>query len=234
MLSLSRGLVALTLSLLFSQTLFAEFLYKDEVIHNDNFVHEIDIIGQELRDKTGVSLYVAALQKPDANATDEATQEALLEALPDNSILIAFIESTKSVDVICKPKSLYKDFNKDQVLSPFATFTNALYMALLYGTWEEKKFIMKNYGGSIIPILAQKTKGGDTVKKYTVALFNGYADISEQVAASQDVVLDNAVGNSNIITRDILRITFYGVILIALSYYVYSRYFRKRKKAEDE
>jgi len=139
---------------------------------------------------------------------------------------------TKSVDVVCNPASLYKDFNKAQVLSPFPTFVAALYMAALYGNWEEKKFIMNNYGGTIIPILAQKTKGEATVKKYSVALFNGYADISEQVAASYSVTLENAVGNSNIITRNILRIIFYGIILMALSYYIYSRYFKKR--VEDE
>lgn len=230
---LNRGLVALTLSLLFSFNLQAEFLYKDDVIHNEDFEKEIDIIGQELREKTGVSLYVVALRDVENNTTVESTQDALLQELPDNSILISFVEMSKSVDVVCKPASLYKDFNKAQVLSPFPTFMAALYMASLYGTWEEKKIIMSNYGGSIIPILAQKTKNGDTVKKYSVALFNGYADISEQVAASRGVTLEHAVGNSNIITRDVLRLIFYGVIFIALGYYVYARYFRRRKTDES-
>lgn len=232
MLSLSRGLFALTLSLLFSINLQAEFLYKDDVIHNPDFESEIDVIGHELREKTGVSLYVVSLRDLENNVTLEATQESLLKELPEKTILITFVEMTKSVDVVCNPTSLYKDFNKAQVLSPFPTFFAALYMATLYGTFEEKKFIMNNYGGTIIPILAQKTKGADTVKKYSVALFNGYADISEQVASSYGVKLEHAVGNSNIITRDILRIIFYGVILIALGYYVYSRYFRKKEENE--
>jgi len=229
----SRGLYALVLSLFITQSLQAEFLYKDEIIDNSAFEREIDVVGKELRDKTGISIYIVALRDLENNTTLEATQARYLNELPDKTILITFVEMTKSVDIVCRPTSLYKDFNKDQVLSPFPTFLSALYMATFYGNWEEKKFIINNCGGSIIPILAQRTKGSDTVKKYSVALFNGYADISEQIATSQDVILESAVGNSNKITRNVLRTIFYGTILIALSYYIYSRFLKKRREDDE-
>ncbi|TQR32478.1 hypothetical protein DMB92_05115 [Campylobacter sp. MIT 99-7217] len=77
---------------------------------------------------------------------------------------------------------------------------------------------------SIVPILAS-TKGKDI---YNASILNGYADIIDQVAAYFNVKLESSVGNANRDTLNILRIIFYGFILIAVLYFVQGRMKRKR------
>ena len=66
---ISRGLAALVFTLLFSNSLFAEYLYKDDVVQRDSFSKEIEKIGSELYEKTGVSLYLVMVRDLDANQT---------------------------------------------------------------------------------------------------------------------------------------------------------------------
>ena len=227
----TRGLAALILSLFFSLTLHAKFLYKDDVVHNDRFADEIEHVGQELYDKTGISLYLVMVRDLEQNQSIADFEKSLTGALKQPFVLLTFVELRKQVEIFARPLSLYKDFNKRQVLSPNATFMDAVASAIMFGrSWDNYKEIIGNYGGTILPVLGEKTKGENTVKKYSVAMYNGYADISEQIAASKGVKLSSDAGNGGRIFLDLLRLVFYGTILIALIIYIRNK-IRKRKSA---
>ena len=228
----TRGLAALTLLILFSLTLHAKFLYKDDVVHNDKFAAEIEQVGQELYDKTGVSLYLVMVRDLEQNQSTADFEQSLSGELKAPFVLLTFVELRKEVEIFARPLSLYKDFDKKQVLSPNATFADALVTAVMFGrSWDNYKEMLSNYGGTILPVLGEKTKGADTVKKYSVAMYNGYADVSEQIAASRGVKLSSAGGNGGKIFLDLLRLVFYGTILVALIIYIRNK-MRKRKNTD--
>lgn len=205
------------------------YVYYDDLFKNQNFNSDINQIGNELTAKTGVNLYLAIYD--DNNSGVEVIQSKIQKRLPPQSIVLFFAKKQKRVEIINTDSSLEHLYDRKQVLSPFPTFLSALYIALFYGSFEQKQEIMAHYGGTILPVLAQKTKGADTLKKYSVALFNGYADLSEQIAASKGVTLAHAVGNSNKITRNILRLIFYGILLFAILFYLYKKFFKHERKA---
>jgi len=91
---------------------------------------------------------------------------------------------------------------------------------------------MSSYGGVVLPILAEKAKGDDIVNKYAVAMFNGYSEIAEQIAASRGVELESAAGNQNQVAIDVIRLIFYGVLLLFLFKFIRGRFFRSERKSD--
>lgn len=225
--------MALTLTLLFSSTLFAEYLYKDEVVNNPAFTEQIENIGAELYEKTGVSLYLVMLHELEANQTIAEYELDLSKSFREPLAILTFSEMDKQVDILAHPTSLYDDFDKKQILSPNSGFIGAAVSAIMFGrSYDEIKELMTNYGGTILPVLAQKAKGQDIVSKYSVAMFNGYSDIAEQIAASKGVELKKAAGSGSKDFIDLIRLVFYGIILYAIFLYIKQKFFRKKRENE--
>ena len=224
----TRGLTALIFSLVFSTSLFAEYLYQDDVVQRDSFQAQIEEIGTELYEKTGVSLYLVMLRDLDENQTIAQYELAVAKEVKKPAVILSFVELKKQVQILANPSSMYNEFDKEQVLSPSATFIGAVISSIMFAkSFDDVKEFMSSYGGVILPILAERAKGDDIVNKYAVALFNGYSEIAEQIAASHNVELESAAGNSNIIGVDIVRAIFYGTILFAIF-----GYFRGRRRAK--
>lgn len=231
---LSRGLAALTFSLFFTLSLHAEFLYKDDVVQNPNFTQQIESIGKELKAKTGISLYLVMVRDLDENQSIADFEKQLAIELKEPAVVMTFVELQQKVDILARPVALYEDFNKGQVLSPSATFIGSVVSAVMFArSFDEAKELISNRGGTVLPILAEKTKGGETVQKYSVAMFNGYADVAEQIAEHKGVTLSSSAGSGSKNFIDILRVIFYGIILWAIFIYVRGRFFRKKKDVEN-
>lgn len=229
-----RGLAALITILFISLTLHAEFLYKDDVTHNEKFAKQIEIIGSELYKKTGISLYLVMVRDLDQKQTTADFEKSLTAQLQEPFVMLTFVEQQKKVDILARPQSLYKDFDKQQILSPNATFSAALISAVMFGrSWDDYKEMLGNYGGTILPVLGEKTKGADTPKKYSVAMYNGYLDIADQIAASKDVKLSVSEEKGGKIFLELLRVVFYGMILYALIIYIRNK-MRRRKETHEE
>lgn len=230
----SGGLAALTLVFVFFSPLHAEFLYKDDVVKNPNFTQQIESIGSELKAKTGISLYVVMVRDLENNESISDFEKRLSAEMNEPAVIMTFIELQKQVDILARPASLYKDFNKAQVLSPNATFIGAVVSAVMFArSVDEVKELLSNSGGTILPILAERAKGDDIVKKYSVAMYNGYADVAEQIAASRGQTLSTSAGSGSQTFIDILRVIFYGIILYALFIYIRGRFFRKRETKSE-
>lgn len=230
---LTRGLAALIFLTLFTQQLSAKFLYKDDVVHNDLFAEQIEKYGQELYDKTGISLYLVMVRDLDMNQSTADFEKVLSDELRAPFIVLTFVELQKKVDIFARPVALYKDFDKQQILSPNVSFAGAFVSAVMFArSWDEYKEFLSHTGGTVLPILAEKAKGGDIVKKYSVAMYNGYADIADQIAAAEGVKLNSSAGNEGKYFLDILRLVFYGIILYALIIYIRIQW-RKRRAAHE-
>lgn len=227
----SRGLAALILLLTFLSSLHAEFLYKDEVVNNPIFTKQIETIGAELKAKTGVSLYLVMVRDLDNNESISDLEKRISSETNNSAVILTFVELQKQVDILARPTTLYKDFNKAQILSPNATFIGAVVTSIMFArSYDEAKELLSSSGGSILPILGERAKGDDIVKKYSVGMFNGYADIAEQIAASRGQTLSSSAGTESQTFIDIIRLIFYGTILIALGRYIWGRFFKGKEK----
>jgi len=228
-LKFSRGLGALILTLLFTTSLTAQYLYKDEVIFNPAFNNEIEKLGSELFQKTGISLRLVMLKElPDKMNIVEYEKE-LIKDFTSPTILLTFSEMNSKVDILASEPSLYEYFDKKQVLSPISSPVQAFVVALL-----NMDFSDMTSGGTILPLLAQKAKKGEVLGKYSGSMFNGYADIAEQVAESRGVVLENAIGNANQTSILIVKVLFYGFIVYGIFMYIKRKLYIRGQKLEQK
>ncbi len=231
---LSRGLAALTLTILFSLSLHAEYLYKDDVVKNPQFSEQINAIGAELKAKTGVSLYLVMVRDTDENQSIADFEKQLSTELKEPAVIMTFIELKQKVDILARPVSLYEYFNKSQVLSPNATFIGSVVSAVMFArSFDEAAELISNRGGTVLPILAERAKGAEIVSKYSVAMFNGYSDVAEQIADKHNVTLSSSAGSGSKNFIDILRVIFYGIILFAIFKYVRGKFLRKKEEKEN-
>jgi len=231
----NRGLFALLITLSLDSTLFAEYLYKDDVIFNPKFTQEVNTLGQELYEKTGIALRLVMVTKIPTGLTIVEFEKNLMKKFKEPTILLTFSELDSKVDILASDRSLYEYFNKEQVLSPVASPLQALLMAIFYSNSSDSFFkTIHNYGGTIIPLLAGKAKKGELLGKYAGSMFNGYADIAEQIAQSKKVVLKNAVGNTNKIVITVVKVIFYGILFMALVMYIKRKLFYRKERNESK
>ncbi len=232
---ISRGLIALILTLFFNASLSAQYLYKDEIILNPAFNAEIEKLGLELYEKTGISLKLIMLKELPQGMSIVDYEKELMKEFSEPTILLTFSEMNSKVDILAHPASLYEYFDKKQILSPVASAVQAFVMAIFYSDgFSSFKEIASSYGGTIIPLLAQKAKEGEVLGKYSGSMFNGYADIAEQVAKSKGVVLVNAVGSANQNSILVVKVLFYGFILYGIFMYIKRKLFIRRSKLEQK
>lgn len=230
----SRGLFALILTLIFYSSLCANYLYKDELIQNPAFSTEIEKIGSELYEKTGISLRLLMLKKLADGKNMVAYEQEILAEFKEPTVILTFSQMDTKVDILANDPLLYTLFDKKQVLSPVASPVQAFVIALFYSnSFASFKELATSYGGTIIPLLAQKAKDNELLGKYSGSMFNGYADIAEQIAANKGVVLENAVGNTNKESIFAVKILFYGFILYAIFLYLKRKiYMRKQNECK--
>ena len=229
----SRGLAALILTILFQTQLAAEYLYKDTVIFNPKFQKEVQKLGSELYEKTGISLRLMMLKElPEGINIAEYEKEAIA-GLKEPTIVLTFSEMDSKVDILANDKSLYKYFDKKQVLSPAASLVQAYLMAVLYSSsFDDFNEVRGDYGGTILPLLAEKTKKNEHLGKFSGAMFNGYIDIAGQIAKSKGVELEYPTGSSNNYIITTLKVLFYGTLLYALIMYLKKKFYLKRQADE--
>jgi len=226
---LQRGLYALTLIIFFQNTLVAEYLYKDEVIFNPKFNESVEELGSELYEKTGISLRLLMLKElPHDKKNIVEYEKEVMKDFNTPTILLTFSEMDSKVDILAYPTSLYEYFDKKQILSPISSPVQAFVIALL-----NMDFSDMTSGGTILPLLAEKAKKGEVLGKYSGAMFNGYADIAEQVAANKGIELKHGVGNANQISILIVKTLFYGIILIGIYMYIKRKLYLRRQKNNE-
>lgn len=133
-----RGLLALLSILSFTVSLQANFIVIDEVVKNQTFYDPIEAMGKELSEKTGINLYMSLIKELDDKQSIIDYQKALIKTLKEPAVLLSFVENSKQVQIYADDKSLYKTFDKDQIMNPLA--------------------IWPFFNGAIIPVLSVRSK----------------------------------------------------------------------------
>ena len=231
---LTRGLYALILITIFQTQLFAEYLYKDEIIHNPKFKQDIETLGKDLYQKTGIKLKLIMLKELPAGISMVEYEKSILKDTSVPTILLTFSEMDKAVDIEVNDKSLYKYFDKAAVLSPVTSNVQAFMLAVSCArNWDDFKKIMSHTGGSILPLLGVKSKEMTAATKYSAAMFNGYLDIAQQIAKAKDIELGNGFDSAtNQETLFFVKLFFYGFVLYAMIMYIRRLLYKKRHKDE--
>ncbi|NOQ30392.1 MAG: 3-dehydroquinate dehydratase [Helicobacteraceae bacterium] len=223
------------LTLFFTLTLNAAYLYKDDVAKNEIFSADVEIVGQELFEKTGIHLYMIMTRELKAGQTVSDYEKEVMKDLKQPAVLLTMVELDKKIEIIARPTELYNDFNKAQILSPHTSMASALMTAIIFTkSFDDVKEALSNSGGSIIPLIAQRAKGTEIVKKYQAAMYNGYLDLASQIATSKGIELESVPENINQIMINILRVVFYSILLLFLFKYIRGKFQKKGKKNEQE
>jgi len=231
----NRGLYALILTVFFQTQLVAEYLYKDEIVERPAFTEQVETLGSELYQKTGISLKLLMLRELPHDTTMVDYEKDILSNFSEPTIIMVFSEMDSEIDIMANDESLYKYFNKKQVLSPMASAVQAFVMALTYGhDWESFNDLRKDYGGSILPLLAGKTKKEQVVGKYAGSMFNGYIDVTHQIAVSKNVVLENDPGDTNQTTLFFVKLFFYGFVIYGIVMYIRRKLYIRRQNREQK
>lgn len=232
---LSRGLYALILTFFLQSQLFAEYLYKDEIVKRGAFSEQVEQLGSELYAKTGVALRLVMLKRLPENMDVVAYERSLLAEFTEPTILLTFIEMSSDIDIQVSDPSLYEYFNRKQVLSPVASGVQAFILALVYAqSWEQFNQLRVDYGGSILPLIAGKAKPEQVVGKYAASMFNGYVDIAHQVSTAKGVVLENDPGDANQEALFYVKVVFYGFVIYGIVLYLRRVIYLKRQKNEQK
>ncbi len=233
---LTRGLYALIFTIFFQTTLTAEYLYKDEVLLNLEFKNEINTLGAELYDKTGIALRIIMIKKLPDNMSIVEYEKEIMKEFNEPTILLSFSELDTKVDIMASETSLYEYFDKKQVLSPVSSPVQAFIISVIkakdFASFTEG---LSNYGGTILPILSLRNKESESdLGKYSAGMYNGYTDIAEQIAKSKNVELIHSAGNTNKDTLFIVKIVFYSLLLYAIYMYIKRKIYTRRQDSESE
>ena len=228
---LNRGLYALILTIFFQTQLVAEYLYKDEVVNRPAFTEQVEKLGSELYQKTGIALKLVMLRELPADVKMVQYERSLLSNFKEPTILLTFAELNSEVDIATNDTSLYKYFNRRQVLSPVASAVQAFIMAIVYAdSWEHFNELRTNYGGTILPLIAGKAKKEQIVGKYAASMYNGYVDIAHQISVSKGVVLENDPGDANQEALFYVKLFFYGFVIYGIVMYIRRIIYRRRHR----
>jgi len=230
---LLRGLYALAFLIVYQTQLSAEYLYKDEIIFNPKFTEEVELLGKELHDKTGIALRLLMLKELPNGENIVEYEKNVLAKFAEPTIIMTFSELNGQVDILANDKSLYKYFDKKDVLSPVASKVQAFLMAIMYAkSWDDFKEIMTHSNGTILPLLGSKTKKYEILGKYSASMFNGYLDVAQQIAEHKGVTLEHGFNETNQDTLFIVKLVFYGFIIYATIMYIRRRIYKMRHKNE--
>ena len=211
MMKVNAGLFALIAILFFSQVLQAEFIVIDEVVKRKAFNEQIEPMAEELSAKTGINLYMSLVKQTEDNQSIIDYQRALIKTLKEPAVIFSFIENSKQVQIYAEDKSLYKLFDREEIMDPLA--------------------IWPFFNGRVIPIISAKApKEIEPKDKYAVAMYNGFAEISEQIAASKGVTLSTAIGDTNKNVYKVLISVIFLVSFITVLKLARDAYRRKRGK----
>jgi len=177
--------------------LFAEInlvLVNDKVMPPKE-IEKIEQMGNELYEKTKVPVFVAAVG--DLNTTRPIDLIKRIKKNYSTYILLYFSVKPSTVNIFAS-KDAKKLIDIDQILSPLP--------------WR----------GTIRPVMSPAFSKSDSVKQ-EVAIFNGYADIVDQVADSKGVKLSSSIGSESRSTFQIVRTIFYAILVFVILQFIFKR-----------
>ena len=194
-----RGFVASLILLCFYSVAEASFVVVNDHILPQKTIKKIDEIGNEVYQKTGIGIYIAATNVKEIKNIQEYEKE-VAKKLKSPFILLSISLMNQKIDIINSP-ALDTKFDKEEILSPYP------------------------WTGAILPLLTANSK--DFKANVEAALLNGYAEIADQIANSYNIKLKSSLGNQNKNTYFVIKLLFYGTVFLILFNYIRHKYIQK-------
>jgi len=195
---LKRALRPLFVLVLISPVfLFAQInlVLVNDAIMPSKEVKKIEEMGIELYQKTKIPVFVAAVKE--LNTTKPIDLINSIKQNYSTYILLYFSVKPTAVNIFASDDAK-KLIDIDQILSPLP--------------WR----------GTIRPVMSPAFSKNDSVKQ-EVAIFNGYADIVDQVAESKGIKLTSSVGSESRSSFQIARTIFYAIFAFIILQFIFKR-----------
>ena len=203
---LKVGVILSLLLFLYSNLSAAQFILNDDKLIDDRAKEKINQIGDEVKSKLGVNIYIYA--KSNLGLDENIKTKEKIEFIRNNE--------NQLVSTLEQPYVLL-------TIAVEETHVNLLFSDSL------KEVLDKNdiLDGYVVPLLASNDKN-TLFAKVSAATLNGYAAIADKVADSKDMKLESSIGNAGKVSSTIWRVVMYTLIVLGLLAYTYA-ILRKRK-----
>lgn len=194
--------IGVILSLLFflTQNLTASYILNDDGLIDPRAQEKINQIGNETKEKLGVSIYVYSKKSLglDENIKTKEKLEYIknyekdiLKSLKGSYVLLTMSVEDTHVNLF-NSKDLDSIIDKDDILDDY-----------------------------VVPLLASKDKN-TLFAKVSAAMLNGYAAIADTIAESKNTKLESSIGNEGKVSSTIWRVVMYFMIVTGLLAYTYA------------
>lgn len=203
---LKVGVILSLLLFLYSNLSAAQFILNDDKLIDDRAKEKINQIGDEVKSKLGVNIYIYA--KSNLGLDENIKTKEKIEFIRNNE--------NQLVSTLEQPYVLL-------TIAVEETHVNLLFSDSL------KEILDKNdiLDGYVVPLLASNDKN-TLFAKVSAATLNGYAAIADKIADSKDMKLESSIGNAGKVSSTIWRVVMYTLIVLGLLAYTYA-ILRKRK-----
>ncbi len=203
---LKVGVIFSLLLFLYSNLSAAQFILNDDKLIDDRAKEKINQIGDEVKSKLGVNIYIYA--KSNLGLDENIKTKEKIEFIRNNE--------NQLVSTLEQPYVLL-------TIAVEETHVNLLFSDSL------KEVLDKNdiLDGYVVPLLASNDKN-TLFAKVSAATLNGYAAIADKIADSKDMKLESSIGNAGKVSSTIWRVVMYTLIVLGLLAYTYA-ILRKRK-----
>ena len=203
---LKVGVIFSLLLFLCSNLSAQQYILNDDKLIDDRAKEKINQIGDEVKSKLGVNIYIYA---------------------KSNLGLEENIKTKDKIDFIRNNESqIISTLEKPYVLLSIAveeTHVNLLFSDD-FNSVLDKDDILDGY---VVPLLASKDKN-TLFAKVSAATLNGYAAIADTIAEANQIKLESSIGNAGKVSSTIWRVLMYTLIVLGLLAYTYA-ILRKRK-----
>ena len=185
----------------------SKFILEGKKSIDPRAIKKIDTMGSELFVKTGVNVYIYAVERYGNKFHNDTPSK------------IAFIKSFESniTKALKDPFVLLSVSVEDRHI-------NILYSSELEGTLDRDAILDDN----IIPLFASKDKNS-LYAKMSAGLFNGYAAITDSIAESKGLTLESSIGSGGTTFSAIWKVFMYFMVIGGLLVYTYA-ILKSRKK----
>jgi len=174
------------------------YILFDDGLMDPRAQDKIFEIGEETKSKLQVNLYIHVYENNgiDLDATRELRKNMMKEK---EKLMIEGLEKPYAVLAI-SIEQLYTNILMSEDLERII----------------DKDDILDGY---VIPLLASKDKN-TLYAKTSAAVLNGYAQMADSIAASQNITLDSSIGSAGKTTSSIWRVFMYTLVVTGLVLYI--------------
>ena len=174
------------------------FMLKNEDIIVKKAEVKLNAIINELYEKTGSSIYIVAIKTLPEGKNIVEYEKDISKNLKSPYVLLVFAELNKKIDMLIS-KDLQKIIDEDEIFDDY-----------------------------ILPILTDRSSKISDKKKYNASIFNGVAQMADEIAKYNNIKLENSIGNESKDFFDNLMFLIKTLLILTVGAFIYVYLKRKR------